>query len=232
MHFHSGDGTGFEEPSEDDFALIRRMSPPDNEMPAPVAISTLLARTDEVAIALIGAQVFTNGVRFELAVRLRSEPRGTMAQRSYALLNGYPAEDSDESLLLGLEFADGRTVMNVPDPGFLAMPAAGAPDQPMLSMAGGGGGGRSFDQSFWLTPLPPAGPLLVVCAWTAVGIGETRTTLDGTAIAEAGARAVTLWAPSPPDPEGPVEPPVPKVPEGGWFAAVVRAGRGTDGSPG
>jgi hypothetical protein len=175
MHLHSGDGPGSEGPSEDDFALIRRMSPPENEIPAPVAISTLLARTDEVAIPLIAAQVFTNGVRFELAVRLRREPRGTMAQRSYALLNGFPVQDSDESLLLGLEFADGRTVMNVPHPGFRALPTAGGPDEPMLSMAGGGGGGRSFDQSFWLTPLPPAGPLLVVCAWTAVGIGETRT---------------------------------------------------------
>jgi hypothetical protein len=46
-----------------------------------------------------------------------------------------------------------------------------------------------------LTPLPPAGPLLVVCAWSAVGIAESRTILDGTAIAEAGTRAVTLWAP-------------------------------------
>lgn len=205
-------------------SFARRMQPPENEIPAAVAISTLLARTDEVAIGLIGAHAYTHGLRFNLAVRFRREPRGTMAQKSNALLNGYPGEDSAEPLLLGMEYADGRTVTNFQNPGFRGMPAAGDPAELSLSPTGGGGGGRSFDQSLWLTPLPPDGPLLVVCAWSAVGIAECRTILDGTAIAEAGSRAVTLWAPLPPEADEPFEPPVPRVPEGGWFAAVIGTG--------
>ena len=214
-------------------AFARRMNPPENEIPAAVAISALLARTDDVAIALIGAHAYTFGLRFDLLVRLRHEPRGTMARKVYDLLGGHPGlEDSDERLLLGVEYADGRTVTNFHSPGFRGVPADDDPDEPSLSPMGGGGGGRCFDQSFWLTPLPPAGPLVVVCAWSAFDIPESRTVVDGAAIAEAASRAVVLWPPSPPQDEAPVEPPEPRVPDGGWFARVNRTRRGTGGSLG
>ena len=214
-------------------AFARRMNPPENEIPAAVATSALLARTDDVAIALIGAQAYTVGLRFDLVIRLRHEPRGAMAHKAYMLLSAYSGrEDSDERLLLGVEYADGRTATNFQSPGFRGMPVDDDPDEPVLSPMGGGGGGRSFDQSFWLTPLPPAGPLVVVCAWSAFDIPESRTVLDGAAIVEAASRAVVLWPPSPPQDEAPVEPPEPRVPDGGWFAGVIRAGRGTGGSLG
>ena len=207
--------------------VARRMNPPENEIPAAVAISALLARTEDVAIALIGAQAYTFGLRFDLVIRLRQEPRDTMAHKLHGLMGGHPGlEDSDERLLLGVEYGDGRTATNLRSFGFRGMPADADPDEPVLSPMGGGGGGRSFDQSFWLTPLPPAGPLVVVCAWSALDIPESRTVLDGAAIVEAGSRAAVLWPPSPPWDEEPVEPPEPRVPEGGWFDRVTR--RGTD----
>ncbi len=156
-----------------------------------------------------------------------------MAHKAYMMLSAYSGrEDSDERLLLGVEYADGRTATNFQSPGFRGMPADDDPYQPLLSPMGGGGGGRSFDQPFWLTPLPPAGPLVVVCAWSAFDIPESRTVLDGAAIVEAASRAVVLWPPSPPRDEAPVEPPEPRVPDGGWFASVVPTGRGTGGSLG
>jgi hypothetical protein len=57
-------------------AFARRMNPPANEIPMSVAISALLARTQDVAIALVGAQAYTFGLRFDLVIRLRQEPRG------------------------------------------------------------------------------------------------------------------------------------------------------------
>jgi hypothetical protein len=216
---------GSDGPSDDESAAYAaRMNAPENQIPVDVPISALLARTDDVAVALIGGHAYTSGFSFTVAVRFRQEPRGTMAQKSHAILSGYPAEDGDELLLLGLEFADGRTATNLQHPGFGFgfAPGFGDRDRPVLTPMGGGGGGRSFDQSFWVAPLPPAGPLSVVCAWTAVDIPETTHTLDGTAIAEAGSRAVTLWPyERPPDQEA-NEPVLPKVPEGGWFAEVVR----------
>ncbi len=57
MHFASGGGSGRDEPSEERvWAFTRRMNPPENEIPAAVATSALLARTGDAAIALIGAQ--------------------------------------------------------------------------------------------------------------------------------------------------------------------------------
>jgi hypothetical protein len=230
MQSHSIGGPGGDESSaERMLAFARRMNPPENEIPVAVPISTLLARTDDIAIALIDVQAHTVGLRFDLAVRLRHEPRGSMRHKSYAMLNHYAGgEDADQQFLLGVEFADGRTVTNFGHPGFGATPPDEDPEKPSLSPMGGGGGGRSYDQSYWLTPLPPAGPLVVVCAWSAFDLPESRTVVDGAAIAEAGSRAVVLWPWSPPE-EEPFEPPTPRVPEGGWFDRVSRVGQVTDG---
>ncbi len=65
-----------------------------------------------------------------------------------------------------------------------------------------------------MTPLPPPGPLLIVLRWLELGIEETVTELDGTAIAAAGHAAEVLWPPAPPlPPPHPVAPPTT-----GWFA--------------
>jgi len=212
-------------------AVAPRMNPPENEIPAAVAIRALLARTDDVAIALIGGYAYTVGLRFDLVIRLRREPRGSMAQKSEVLLSTYSGrDDSDEQLLLGVEYADGRTATNFHAHGLgsRAMSTGDDPDKPFLSPMGGSGGGRSMDQWLWLTPLPPPGQLLVVCAWSGLGIPESRTVLDGAAINEAGSRAMVLWPPLPPWAEEPVEPVEPRVPAGGWFDKVSRARRGSD----
>jgi len=222
------DGSGRDDPSESAMlARTLRMNPPENEIPAAVPANSLLARTDNVAIALVGAHAYTTGLRFDLVIRLRHEPRGPLAYRVFDLLGSHPALDgSEERLLLGVEFADGRTVTNLRRPRFGGFSAEVDPDELSLSPMGGGGGGRSFDQSFWLTPLPPAGPLIVVCAWSAFDIPESRTELDGGAVVSAASEAAVLWPPSPPEDEGQFVPEDPRVPDGGWFARVNRAGRG------
>ena len=114
-------------------AFARRINPPENEIPAAVATSALLARTDDVAIALIGAHAYTFGLRFDLVIRLRHEPRGAMAHKAYVLLSAYSGrEDSDERLLLGVHYADGRTATNFQSPGFRGVPANDDPDEPVV----------------------------------------------------------------------------------------------------
>lgn len=230
MHPDSVGGSGRDEPSfARMLAAAPRMNPPENEIPAAVAIHALLARSDDVAIALIGGYAYTVGLRFELIIRLRREPHGSMVQKSELLLSTYAGrDDSDEQLLLGVEYADGRTATNFHSLGPPAMPTDDGPNKPFLSPTGGSGGGRSMDQWFWLTPLPPAGPLLVACAWSGLGIPESQTVLDGAAINEAGSRAMVLWPPLPTWVEQPVEPVEPRVPNGGWFDKVRRAQQSTD----
>lgn len=112
----------------------------------------------------------------------RNERIGGLGHRLYELIAGHshphaepPA--ADERLRLGLEYADGRTATNVNPMPLPADPRAGdlADDEVVLAQSGGGGGGRTFEQGYWVTPLPPPGPLAFVCAWPALGITETRT---------------------------------------------------------
>ena len=58
----------------------------------------------------------------------------------------------------------------------------------------------------------------MVLRWPEFDIDETTVILDGTAIAAAGRAAIELWPPEFPDEPAP-EPPTPRLPDSGWFAA-------------
>ena len=75
-----------------------------------------------------------------------------------------------------------------------------------------------MDQDWWLSPLPPEGPLLVVVRCPEIGLEETVAELDGTATRRAGEAATVLWPWQPPvEPSAEPSPP-PDVPVGSWFA--------------
>jgi hypothetical protein len=197
-----GDGDG---PDEDD---IRRMSAPENELPATLPVSVLLARTDDLAVGLIGLQVYSTGLSFELAVRVRPSAAGTVGRSLQELFWDHPPHSATR-FLLGIELGDGRRVTNL---------RAGA-DDVVFHPGGGGGGDTSVDQEWWLSPLPPEGPLLVVARCPEIGLEETVVELDGTAIRRAGENAVVLWPYEPPR-EPDYEPPSPPadLPADSWFA--------------
>lgn len=171
------------------------LGPSANEIPVAVPVSGLLARTEELAVGLIGMQVYRTGVSFDLAVRLRREqPQGVSIHKLDAMVDAegenyekFQVSDS-ERLLLRVEYADGGTVSNT---GARSTWAGSKP--PALVWLGTGAGYLTYDQEFWLTPLPPAGPLTFVCSWPAFDIPETRTVIDGDAVAAAGARVQVLW---------------------------------------
>jgi hypothetical protein len=194
----------------------RRMSEPDNEVPAPVPFTAVLGRTDDVAVCIVGIHVFTTGLSFQLAVRLRQVPPG-LHHRIFEMVSGHRLDTSAEDrLLLGVELVDGRTASNVASDYWFAMDDL--PDGRLVLSPGRGGGGRlHYDQRFWLSPLPPPGPVTFVCAWPALGLTESSAECDGQLLLDAAARAVVLWPPSSQsvEPEPPPEPPV--VPTG-WFS--------------
>ena len=73
---------------------------------------------------------------------------------------------------------------------------------------------------YWLTPLPPPGDLVVVCAWPARGLVETQTVIAADLIAAGADRIVELWPWEPPaDHEPPPPSRGPDLPAGSWFAA-------------
>jgi hypothetical protein len=206
----------------------RRFTTPDNELPGGTAICLLLGRTEDLGVGITAVEAYTGGFSFNLAVRLRNERTEGLAHRLYELITGHshphaepPA--ADERLLLGLEYADGRTATNLNPMPWPGDPRAGdlAENEVVLAQSGGGGGGRTFEQGYWVTPLPPPGPLAFVCAWPALGITETRTIVDAALIVEAATRAQVLWPWQPDEPQ-PFPPPDPPAPSSGWFADAVR----------
>ena len=75
--------------------------------------------------------------------------------------------------------------------------------------------------SYWLTPVPPPGDLIVVVASVPLNLPEGRVVVPAHALAEAADRRRTLWPREPDRPHGRGTEPRPEVPSGGWFARVL-----------
>ncbi len=151
MHSFSSTQSGAEPPSAEAMqAWARRSSPPENEIPVGLTYSTVLGRTDEVAIGLTGFQLYSNGLAFTMVIRLRRTYRhGT--HPIHDLIGRTTAPDS-EPFLFGVQYADGRTATNV-ESGWPMNDAedTGDPDRPLLTTTSGSGGDRSVDQATgWL----------------------------------------------------------------------------------
>lgn len=197
-----------------DEEFIRRMSAPDNEIPVAVPLNVVLARTDDIALALLGLQVYTTGLSFDLALRARSGPDARALNE--ILFDHGPLTAG--GFMLGVELADGRRQSNVPGPDSGDDPRPRSDTDIVLHPGGGGGGDRAVDQSWWLSPLPPEGPVTFVVRCGALGIEETATVVDATVIGRAAVDVVTLWPWTPPD-YGERRPPrPPDVPGNSWFA--------------
>ena len=192
--------------AEPDDETLRRTRVPENELPVTLPDLVLLARTDDTVVALRGMHVYSTGLAFDLSVRIRP---GSLSGTELHDVLWRPGPGAPP-LLLGLELADGTRVDNVGEPG--------RDGDVVFTQGSGTGSEYSVDHSWWLSPLPPAGPLTVVVRCPELGLPETSTLLDGTAIRAAADRVVALWPWEPPR-RRPHRSPSPQViPEDSWFA--------------
>jgi hypothetical protein len=86
--------------------------------------------------------------------------------------------------LVGVEYSSGARAANVND----LRPEVQTKDILILrtsahgrssgSFLGPAGVSRSITRTYWLSPLPPAGPVRFVCAWPECGIPEHRVEID------------------------------------------------------
>lgn len=198
----------------------RRMSAPENEFPAGAGVTVLLGRTDDAAVGLTQIEAFSTGFQFTLAVRLRRTRPEFDQGRLFTLISSHTHSGIEipleNRLLLGLEYADGRRASTLQDARLLRPGAAPDDRQLVLVQQGGAGGDQSVDQTYWVSPLPPEGPVTVVLAWPAFGMPESRTVLDSAPIRAAADRSQLLWPPQPVT--QPPEPRHPPGPSSGWFA--------------
>jgi hypothetical protein len=162
--------------------------PPETEFPGVVPIDSLvLARNDQVAVAVTGLSAFSSGIEIFLTARIRPS-----ADHPEQHLPGGPRDlaASRRSFRFGLQFSDGSKAAGSPGsrPDRDAEPAG-----PVLYPFAGGGGPHSFVSRWWTWPLPPAGPLEFVCEWPAFGIAESRAGIDAQLILDAAGRSIRLW---------------------------------------
>lgn len=201
-------------------AMAARFSVPDNEVPAGVAFTAVLARTGEAAVSVSNLQVHSVGFAFTVAARTRHvSERNDLRLGRGPLRMGEPGGVlSEEFLRIAVVFADGRVATNLA--GHRLRTGGPIPaERPILSQGHGSSGGRRADATYWLTPLPPPGPVVFVCEWPGHGIGESRAELDASLILDAVSRVVTLWPPEPLPTMA--TPAAPVVPGSGLFASAA-----------
>jgi hypothetical protein len=177
------------EPEEHDQPVW--LGPPENEVGVVMPLDILLARSHDVAVALLSITAFSTG--FEICGTVRTREQLDDFQEAFVMYRRRrTAELEPELFRFGVEFADGRKATNLGHP-FLREQEDDDPSQPVLMPRGSGGGGRSWQMNWWVWPLPPPGPLALVCEWPAQGIALTRHELDAAPLLEAAARVEPLW---------------------------------------
>jgi len=202
------------EPPEHARELLEQPAPkpwfgaPSNELGVGVPLSLLLARTETVAVAIVGATAFSTGIQLRFATRRRPQLRTVDEGFDFFdddPFEGHPfgrfrqrmrgrGELPDELLRFGVQFSDGRKATTVGGfPWVDAEDAEKAPAGPVLVQGGGGGGSSGWEFDFWLWPVPPPGQLTFAVEWPAHGIGLTQHHVEATPLIKASTKSEPLW---------------------------------------
>jgi hypothetical protein len=147
-----------------------------------VPLRLTLARTDDVLLAVVDVTAYSTGFELELSVRLR---RASDEDDEASLLD-WDGPPGPGRLRFGIAYADGRTAGG-------ETWDAGEPAGIVLRSRGGGGSSDHHEQSYWVWPLPPPGPVAFVSRWLDRGLAEGRVEVDAGPIVAAAAQSTPLW---------------------------------------
>jgi hypothetical protein len=168
---------------------------PNGVFPGLSPVGLILARTDEMALAVGNVLGYPNGFEFTVNARLRHEQFVWGKSPLDPLADARTGPQPGNALRLGVMYADGRRARTS---SHRPIPVDAADDEQLiLREVGTGGTDRQWDGRFWAHPLPPAGPVTFVASWLLYGMAETRVELDSSVIHEAADRAVILWPDEP-----------------------------------
>jgi hypothetical protein len=131
--------------------------------------------------------VYPNGFELFVLARLREPPSPAEIE---TLFQGPGL--SGHLLRFGVLFANGQKATNLTDHYGGRIPDQ-PPTGPVLRTFAAAGGSRFRDWRNWIWPLPPAGPLTLVCEWPAYGVPECRAEVDAGPIRAAAGAAIALW---------------------------------------
>ena len=151
--------------------------------PAVISTQLVLAQTDDAAVVISDLHVYDTG----FLIHLHAVTRLPMSRRRFRAMYDWAGEETvaDEMLRFGVQFADGGIATNLDHD----RQTSGVELRP----GGGTGGPTRIDDAYTVRPLPPAGPLRMVCQWPTFEIDETSHEIDGTLIRDAARNARQLW---------------------------------------
>jgi hypothetical protein len=179
----------------------RRWGPPawdrpsEGTLPVVVPVNEIVHRGERVVAELDHLRVYPNGFTINLFI-LTNPHLGEEGPASRILMTGLGHVEHGWPRI-GVRFADGRTAgRDATFPGHfdVAKDDRGMPTEPIIAMAGGGGGSHGWQFSVWVFPLPPAGPLEVYVALPAADAVESKVVLDGGLVRSAAERASVIWS--------------------------------------
>ncbi|WP_285909483.1 hypothetical protein [Actinomadura opuntiae] len=123
-----------------------------------------------------------------MSARLRPGVCGLASRPSAPWTQGPPAD----FLRFGFQYSNGQKATNQ---GGGARVADAVPDQPILQPLGVSGRRHGTDWRYWAWPLPPAGPVSLICQWPAPRIPETHADIEAAVILDAVDDCIDLWPP-------------------------------------
>lgn len=178
---------------------------PSNWLPGDPGLTLVAARGDEAVVQLRGFRAYPTGFEFELFATARN-PRPELDHGMFGHPPGMPGTPgvdslSDALLRIAFVYADGSSASSVGGFPMFGPGGQSEPPGPLMMQNGGGGGGGDYRWSYWCWPLPPAGPVRVVCEWPLLGFERVVTEFDASAIRDAADRAEQLWDDPPPMPD-------------------------------
>lgn len=192
----------YPEPEETDSCQPPWWAAPEDELPALFPVSEVLAKTDHVAILLVGAYVHRVGVELRIERRLRRNglPAREWNELCATFMEHWPmgsGADPQGRLRFGVVLGDGERVLADDSPFRGGGDPSVEPQGHILirKHGGGGGGGSTYTATdgLWLWPAPPTGTLELVMQWPALGFDERRTILDATRLVSLISRVQSIW---------------------------------------
>ena len=181
-----------------DVAPPPRSRRPDGIPPGVVVTDVEIARSETTTIELAYLDAYPDGFVFRVQgetlipyedLRREGEDLGAdIFGRHWPMVGEKRDEIPPQMLRIGVEFADGRRATSISG-------HTEPRDGPVMwPLSGGGGSSGGFNQGYWVTPLPPEGPVAIVCEWPVAGIPVSRHELDSQLILEAADRARAVYS--------------------------------------
>ncbi len=168
--------------------------PPRGVLPGIVPLDQVLARTEKAAVCLTAVAAYTSGFQIDVLAMLEDEGADVDVFgffRRGRRTTGMPSD----MLRFGIQLADGAKVTNTDQrSNWKGRPAGGEPLGPVMMSSEGRSAEGNWEQTYWIWPLPPSGPLVFVCEWPEYGVKLTRWEMDAQAILDAAARTQVIFS--------------------------------------